>query len=78
MPRTPADQGLLLPYTPSERSGEVRHRGLLLCQRAQRLRRKSQQLLEEARHLRRRFPFDPSRSKRDDVLRQTWPRGETA
>jgi hypothetical protein len=56
MSLTPAEPGHLPPSTLVERSRELRQRGVLLRWRAQRLRRKSQQLLAEARHLRQRLP----------------------
>ena len=52
---TPIEPGGLPPYTMLERSRELRQRSVLLCWRAQRLRRKSQWLLAKARQLRQRF-----------------------
>jgi len=73
MPRTPPDQALLPPYTPSELSRELRLHGVLLCWQAQRLRRTSQRLFEEARQLRRRLLPVPVRSEHGTGLWKTQP-----
>jgi len=56
----PAEPGCLPPYTLAERSHELRQRGVFLCWRAQRLRRKSQRVLAKVRHLRQRGPLAAS------------------